>query len=198
MDKTYGVNRRKRRILLIDRKFQTNFIINFCSLVAVGGLITVGILYLFTMNTSTVSIVNSRVVAKTTADFLLPLLVQTVAVVMVIIGLATVAVTLLVSHKIAGPLYRLKKVLNSLGDGDFSEGFRIRRKDQLQDVADVFNTMIVKLRLRLRTIEKDVRDIKDKAKNISEDDIVEHKKLILKELKDIFSEMEKQSHYFKL
>lgn len=198
MDKTYGVNRRKRRILFIDKKFQANFIVNFCLLVAAGGLVTMGILYLFTMNTSTVSIVNSRVVVKTTADFLLPLLVQTVAIVMIIIGLATVAVTLLVSHRIAGPLYRLKKVIKLLGDGDFSEGFRIRRKDQLQDVADVFNTMIVKLRLRLRTIEKDVRDIKDKARNISEDDIVEHKKLILKELKNIFYEMEKQSHYFKL
>lgn len=198
MDKTYSVNRRRRRILFIDKKFQSRFIINFCSLVAAGGLITVAILYLFTMNTSTVSIVNSRVVVKTTADFLLPLLVQTVAVVMILIGLATAAVTLLVSHRIAGPLYRLKKVLNALGDGDFSEGFRIRKKDQLQGVAEVFNTMIVKLRLRLRTIEKNVRDIKDRAQNISEDDIVEHKKLILRELKNIFSEMEKQSHYFKL
>lgn len=198
MNKSYGANRRKRRILFIDKKFQSRFIINFCSLVAGGGLITIAILYLFTMNTSTVSIVNSRVVVKTTADFLLPLLVQTVAVVMIIIGMATVAVTLLASHRIAGPLYRLKKVINSLGEGDFSEDFRIRSRDQLQDVAELFNKMIIKLRGRLKAIEKDVRDIKDKANNISEDDIVGHKKLILKELKDMFSEMEKQSHYFKL
>lgn len=191
-------NRRRRRILFIDKKFQTKFIVNFCALVVAAGLIMTVLLYLFTMRSQTVSFVNSRVVVQTTADFLLPLLIQTVCAMMIIIGLATIAVTLLVSHKIAGPLYRLKKVVRLLGEGDFSNDFRIRRKDQLQDLASAFNDMIVKLRERLKALEKDIRDIKDKSNNISEEDIVEHKKAALKELKNIFAEMEKRSRYFKL
>ena len=119
MNKPELQNRRKRRILFIDKKFQARFIVNFCSLVAIGGVVITGLLYLLTMRSNTVSFVNSRVVVQSTADFLLPLLVQTVCIVMIIIGLFTVVVTLLVSHKIAGPLYRLKKVINTLGEGDF-------------------------------------------------------------------------------
>ena len=198
MDKPIVKERRRRRILFIDKKFQTRFIVNFCGLVVLGGLITMAMLYLCTMNSNTVAFVNSRVVVKSTADFILPLIVQTVCIVMILIGLATIVMTLMVSHKIAGPLYRLKRVINSLGEGDFSEDFRIRSKDQLQDLARIFNEMIIKLRDRLKELEKHIRGIKDRSASISEEDIVEHKKLFLKELKNIFGEMEKQSHYFKL
>jgi len=198
MNKTQIRDRRRRRILFIDKKFQTNFIINFCLLVVIGGLITTALLYFFTTRSHTVSFVNSRAVVQTTADFLLPLLAQTVCIVMVIIGLAAIIMTLLVSHRIAGPLYRLKKVLNMLGEGDFSGDFRIRHKDQLQDLASIFNDMRVKIRGRLKMLEKSIRDIKDKASNISEEDIAEHKRMVLKELKNIFGELEKQARYFKL
>lgn len=198
MERAGMVERRKRRILFIDKKFQTRFIINFCALIVTGGLITMALLYLLTMGSNTVAFVNSRVVVKTTADFLLPLLVQTVAIVMIIIGLAAIIVTLLVSHRIAGPLYRLKRVINSLGEGDFSGDFRIRSKDQFQDLARIFNEMVTKLRARLKDLEKHVRDIKQRSSSISEADIVEHKKAALKDLKSVFDEMEKQARYFKL
>src|SRR3989338_7325136 len=105
MDKPIVKERRRRRILFIDKKFQTRFIVNFCGLVVLGGLITMAMLYLCTMNSNTVAVVNSRVVVKSTADFILPLIVQTVCIVMILICLATIVMTLMVSHKIAGPLY---------------------------------------------------------------------------------------------
>lgn len=198
MDKRVGKNNRRHRILFIDKKFQAKFIVNFCLLVVAGALITTGLLYLFTMGSKTVSFVNSRVVVQTTADFLLPLLIQNVCIMMIIIGLATIMMTLLISHKIAGPLYRLKKAVKTLGEGDFSGEFKIRRKDQLQDLAQIFNEMIVNLRTRLKMMEKNIRDIKEKSNNISEGDIAEQKKSILRDLKNILFETEKQSRYFKL
>lgn len=155
MGKVKIEDRRKRRILFIDKKFQSRFIINFCSIVVIGGIVITGLLYLFTMRSNTVSFVNSRVVVQTTADFLLPLLIQTVGIVMILMGLVTAIVALLVSHKIAGPLYRVKKVLKMLGDGDFSGDFHIRSKDQLQDLARILNEMIIKLRAKLKELAKE-------------------------------------------
>ena len=187
----------KRRIYFIEKSFQAKFILKFCALVAIGGLLTIGILYLLAMQATTVSIVNSRVVVQTAADFIMPLLIQTVIIVMIIVSLATIMVTLFVSHKIAGPLYRFKKVMQALGEGDFSSDFRIRRLDQLQDVADAFNNMIVKIRAELKALKDNFFSFKERLDNISEQEVVEHKRSYLSELKRISTELNKIIQYFK-
>ena len=141
-----AINRRKTRF--IEKSFQTRFILKFCLLVVLGGLLTTVILYLLSMRSTTVSIVNSEVVVKTTADFLLPVLIQTVLIVMVLIGLATIAVTLFVSHKIAGPLYRLKKGMQDLNQGNLVDEIKLRKFDQLEDIIQEFNDLAKKLRKR--------------------------------------------------
>jgi methyl-accepting chemotaxis protein len=187
----------RRRNYFIDKNFQTKFILKFCSLVAVGGLFTIGIVYLLAMRSTTVSFVNSRAVVRSTADFILPLLFQTVLIVTVMVSLATIIVTLLVSHKIAGPLYRFKKALKMLEEGDFSSNFKIRHYDQLQDVAEVFNQMISKIREELKSLRDNFQYLQEKLGNISEHEVVEQKRSILNELKKISLDLSKIIRFFK-
>jgi len=187
----------KRRIYFIEKEFQAKFILKFCTLVAVGGVLTIGILYLLSMQSTTVSILNSRVVVRSTADFLLPVLFQTVIIVTILVSIATILVTLFVSHKIAGPLYRFKKVMQALAEGDFSSDFRIRHLDQLQDVADAFNNMINKIRQELDQLKHNLLTLKEKLDSISEHDIADHKRASLAELKRISGELNKVIYYFK-
>ena len=196
MDKTKS-SAYKRRIYFIDKKFQTKFILKFCALVAIGGLLTIGIIYFLAMQSTTVSILNSRVAVRTTADFILPILAQTVVIVVVIIGLAAVMITLFFSHKIAGPLYRFKKVMEMLEKGDFSGGFKIRRLDQLQDLADTFNSMIARITSELVALKNNFYALKEKLNNISENEVVEHKRAYLNELKKISEELNRIINYFK-
>lgn len=149
MEEIKKANVNRRRNYFIERSFQARFILKFCMLVALGSLLTIGILYFIGMRSTTVAIVNSRVVVKSTADFLLPVLIQTVLVVMVLVSIAAIIVTLFVSHKIAGPLYRLKKAMHSLGEGNFSIEIKLRKLDQLKDIAEAFNAMARKLKERL-------------------------------------------------
>jgi methyl-accepting chemotaxis protein len=192
MDRTY-----RRRNYFIDRKFQASFILKFCGLVAAGGLATIAILYLVTRNTNTVAVMNSRVVVKTTADFLLPLLAQTVLVVMIMVGVASIAVTLFISHKIAGPLYRFRKVIEAIAEGDFSSDFRIRKKDQLQDLAAAMNGMMQKTRGELKSLESDASRLKDAMGRISEADVAEEKRSALKDIRKAAEELERAIRRFK-
>ena len=187
----------RRRTYFIEKKFQANFIIKFCSLVIVGGLLTIGIIYFLAKQSTSVSIVNSRVIVRSTADFLLPVLFQTVAVVVVLIGLAAVGVTLLVSHKIAGPLYRFQQVMKTLTEGDFSKDFRIRKLDQLQSLADEFNNMIRKTRGQLNLLRNNFVSLKSKLDDLPESDVSSQKRTSLKELKSISDELNKIIKYFK-
>jgi methyl-accepting chemotaxis protein len=176
MDNSQGCN--KRRNYFIDKDFQSRFILKFCLLVVLAGVITTGILYFVGKGSTTVAIVDSRVMVRTTADFLLPVLIQTVLAVMVIFGIATIVVTLLFSHKIAGPLYRFKKALESIKSGDLSANFHLRSYDQLKDLSDELNAMIDKTRERINSIKYDLANLKAKKGNISEQDIEELDKKI--------------------
>ena len=187
----------RRRIYFIEKKFQTKFILKFCALVAAGALLTIGILYILALKSTTVSIVDSRVVARSTSDFLLPILIQTVVIVMILVGLATMAVTLFVSHKIAGPLYHFKKTMEDLEEGNFSLDFRIRCLDQLKSLAEAFNAMIVKTRKQVNLIKTNFLLLKEKLDSLSQDEVAEHKKAALAELKNISKELERIINYFK-
>ena len=186
-----------RRIYFIEKKFQTEFILKFCGLVAAGALLTIGILYFLASKSTTVTIVDSRVLVRSTSDFLLPILIQTVFIVMLLVGLATVVITLFVSHKISGPLYHFKKTMEELEKGDFSADFRIRCLDQLQSLAETFNAMIGKTRKQINLTKKNFSLLKEKLDNLSENEFPEHKKIVLAELKNIAKELERVIHYFK-
>jgi len=53
---------------------------------------------------------------------------------------------ILVSHKIAGPLVRVKKALRQMIDGDYNIFLRLRERDQLKDVADQINKLAASLK----------------------------------------------------
>lgn len=193
----YNQGQFRRKNYFIEKKFQSRFILKFCGLVIFGGLLTIAALYFLAMRSTTVAIVNSQVTARTTADFILPILIQTVLVVMVLSGLAVIALTLFVSHKIAGPLFRFKKVLNNLETGDFSSDFHIRNFDQLQDLARDFNEMIAKIRYELNLLKASSGSLKEKINHFSEADVLEYKRRELAELKKEAEELQKIISYFK-
>jgi methyl-accepting chemotaxis protein len=189
--------RMKRHIYFIEKSFQAKFIMKFCGLVALGGLLTIGLLYLWAARATTVSIVNSRVVVTNTANFILPLLIQTFIIVTVVVAIATILVTLLVSHKIAGPLYRFKKIMEAMAEGDFLSHVSIRKGDQFQDLAKIFDDMITKNRGKIKALKADLGIFREKLGNISENEISEHKRAYLSELKRISSEIDQLMSHFK-
>ena len=191
-------NKTKRRIYFIDKKFQTRFIIKFCLLVIASGLLTGGILYFISSKSTTVSIINSRVVVRSTADYLLPMLIQTIAVSLVIIGIFAIWLTLLISHKLSGPLYRFKKVMRSLGEGDFTVDFKIRDADQLQDLAEEFNIMIKKVREELSIIKTGFKNLKEKINSENTQTQPENKQAYSQDLKKISEDINRVINYFKI
>ncbi len=48
---------------------------------------------------------------------------------------------ILISHKIAGPLYRVKEQIKAIIDGNYKNKIKFRKGDLLHDIADLFNEM---------------------------------------------------------
>ena len=57
-----------------------------------------------------------------------------------------------VSHRIAGPLYQLRGLLQTVADGNFTKRAVLRRKDYLQKEEAVVNEMIEKLGTRIEEV----------------------------------------------
>ena len=77
-----------------------------------------------------------------------------------LVFLVLAAIVIFISHRIAGPLHRLKMFMSKVGQGDLSVKLSFRNYDAIHDVADCFNEMVENLRKGKDEIPK--KNISDK------------------------------------
>lgn len=76
--------------------------------------------------------------------------------------LATIAVLafgLFYSHRIAGPLFNLKRMMNKVEGGNLNVTMRIRAADEFHDVESAFNQMVANLNQRLEAVRSAVQEL---------------------------------------
>ena len=83
-------------------------------------------------------------------------LVGGLAVMVILIGLLGIYFT----HKVAGPIFKMKRLLNQVGEGKLTFEGRLRKGDELQDFFEAFANMVGKLR------ERQKREIEELEKAI--------------------------------
>ena len=152
-----------RRIVYIHKTFQRNFIMKFCLIALASMLLASLLLYFFSKDTMTATYRYHHLAIQRTGEVLLPALIITNLIVLLGLIAATVLVTLYVSHKIGGPLYRLNKRLESIAQGDLTMQIRLRHHDQLTDFASAINTMTEALKGKVLEIQREVVRLKEKT-----------------------------------
>jgi methyl-accepting chemotaxis protein len=137
----------RRRRFLVDSRYQLR-----ASLLSV----TVVLILLFLLNMSLYSL-NSRstaiglAIAPELRSYLLSQSRSELNLVLVgsaIFLLGTFVVGILESHRTAGAAYKIARSLSRVRDGSFSASLRLRRSDELQEVARAFNAMATSLQER--------------------------------------------------
>ncbi|MDD2689520.1 MAG: hypothetical protein PHT41_05180 [Candidatus Omnitrophica bacterium] len=136
----------KRKKYFIEKSFQSKFILKFCLIVIAATFIVGLLLFLFSSGSTTVAIENTKVVVKNTADFILPIILTTLILVTIFSAVSVSLLCLFVSHKIAGPLYRLNSEITKFGEGKLGVNFSIRTGDQLKELANSLENMAASLR----------------------------------------------------
>ncbi len=152
-----GKNRRRQ--YYIKKEFQRNFILKFCLLVLTGSVISGVIIYLKSGATATTSFEGLRLVIKSTADYILPAILLSGIAVAVITVIATIFITLLTSHKIAGPLYRIEKDIDSLASGNLRQKFNLRQGDEIKPLAKALDSMTCFLSGEVTALKKNIAEL---------------------------------------
>jgi methyl-accepting chemotaxis protein len=68
--------------------------------------------------------------------------------------------SIVISHRIAGPLYRFRQVFKAIAGGDLSVRVHLRRRDYLKREAASCNTMIASLKERLQRLNRERRRLR--------------------------------------
>ena len=145
-----------KRHLYIQKEFQSRVIINFCLLVISGSLLFC-LAYYYSLNVKldgnyAESLDKVRFLKSAFMDrfFIIELAV------LVFLGVGVTIMTLLMSHSIAGPLWRIEQTAKAVGAGDMAVRIHLREKDEIRSLADQMNNMVETIGTRLKDISATV------------------------------------------
>ncbi len=109
----------------------------------------------------------------------------------------------LFSHRIAGPISRIEKIIGLLQRGDLSRDIQIRKSDELNGFVNEINQLVRLLREQIKKEKKLIKEIKGKMDALNglliEENIDKRKILIIqKEIEKSINSLDEGKGYFKL
>ncbi|MEW5800836.1 MAG: methyl-accepting chemotaxis protein [bacterium] len=137
--------KRKWFNLGIKRQFQLRILGWILLIVVISSLISGGIFYHYSNRQIDTTYKQFHVQLHNMRQVLIPWTLLAIG----IGGFLALTVALFYPQKLAGPLYRLERRIQSIALGNLHEDFRLRSNDELQDLAREINQMGASLRERL-------------------------------------------------
>jgi nitrogen fixation/metabolism regulation signal transduction histidine kinase len=142
----------QRRRYVTHKKFQFRMLVALLLLVLLATLATTLVNHYFFLS----SIVNYTVEYESVPsgrDLWVASL-QPLIIILPVVFVILAAIVIFISHKIAGPLYRLKQYMEKVENGDLSVQLKFRQGDAIHDIAESFNRMVEGIRTRYRRTEE--------------------------------------------
>jgi len=183
-------SRVKRRIVIIKKGLQVRFILLVVSSVLLAvGIISWDLYYTF----------GDEIFQELMDPGLYEIFIETCKILFgkLVIYMAFVAiVSVFLSHKLAGPIYRFECSSQTVGGGDLTHRVHLRRGDELEDLKNKFNEMTESLQ---RFVSKDRRAVQKISADLN--DTLESKDLspeIFDRLQEIKSRIDRLTADFKV
>ncbi len=156
-------NTGSRKKVFVDKQFQTRFILNYVFLILIGTLVFNIAAYIILDHQLGESLFSAHQAIKKTGELLGPTLIYLSVSFIVIFSLATIFITLLLSHRISGPLFAIVRYLRMLAEGNMTFEAKLRTKDQTAALADsltettkVLKGRIIMLKETTDSLKKDL------------------------------------------
>nr|NJM03125.1 methyl-accepting chemotaxis protein [Desulfobacula sp.] len=143
----------KRRNYFINKEFQGRYIFNYFLLAAIGSMLFIGVFSFFSSNTLSIVYDNYHLQIGVTPEILFKKILSTQWLFIVLGGGMVVLVTLVMTHRVAGPFYRFEKSLDEMMAGDISQKIILRKKDEGKELARKINAFNYMLGDKLSIIE---------------------------------------------
>ncbi|CAG1065685.1 hypothetical protein BAC1_01272 [uncultured bacterium] len=146
---------------LLERAFKIRFGLKLCLFTLLGGAALVLLLFLTLERELGGSYAEAIYTIHDLKIRVLPLMFASSysILVLALVTAAIAAISVLFSHRIAGPLYRLEKNLDALASGDLTVSTRFRGMDQLSVLADELNGLVRSLNHTARSVSEAAKEL---------------------------------------
>lgn len=146
----------RRSIFIINRKFQFRFAFYVCSwMVALSFVYPLIVHNLFDYFIRYLARDPNAPPVQTLYDLRDQIMVLLVALQLVFL-FVTFLISIFMSHRIAGPLYKLSRFFAMAREGDFKQELFFREKDHFQELAQDYNSLIKSFNERLEGAASEV------------------------------------------
>lgn len=109
-----------------------------------------------------------------------------------------IVATMYVSHRVAGPVYRLEKELIQIGEGDLSRRLVLRKNDDLKKMAEEMNNVMDRLDNHFSLIKSHITILEDSLNQVKQEGIKEDNvKPVVDKWTDTLEKISRELAYFK-
>ncbi len=159
---------KKRTKFYIDKKFQNRFILSYIEIIMLSIILTIILSLTYTYFSTSfgsnsysilyMKIVDGKEKIIEPINIVLPIILLSSLITVII----SIILSLLYSHKIAGPVYRLKTSSKDLLRGKKNISFKVRKKDEFQDLSKYMQEWSELYYKQQEIIEKLENELKNK------------------------------------
>ena len=149
----------RRRNYFIDKGFQTRFVMRFLAVVMAGSAMSGYVMYERISATTERALYSSHVKLASAGALVLPDILGVNMGAASVVLLAVAAITLVLSHRIAGPMYRMERSLEDMAGDDLTGNFRLRSADELKGLSESLERMGGGLRERFDGLREQAGEV---------------------------------------
>ncbi|OIQ18296.1 MAG: hypothetical protein BM556_08525 [Bacteriovorax sp. MedPE-SWde] len=166
----------KRSIFIVDPKFQIKFSLMICLVMLISSAFYPLVIYQLISNLTEKFPGSAGQLEEMKESLKMVLILWQLG-----FGLVTFIICILFTHKIAGPMYKLKKYLTNLRDGRIEGSLYFRGGDYFQDVADEVNETVSSFQEQFKEDTVYLSEASSYLKNLSQT-VPDDKKIVIGEI----------------
>ena len=148
----------RRKNYLIKKRFQLSFLGPFVILLILESILIVSLFLYLSQDTLTTGYIDSVLrIERTQNFFFIPFLLLTLIVVLGV-AITGMIIFIMLSHRLAGPVYRFEQTLKQAEGGNLDTRIHLRKNDQFGELETALNRFIGSLSRRIGSIKTDLEE----------------------------------------
>ncbi|HAJ56739.1 MAG TPA: hypothetical protein DCL35_03090 [Candidatus Omnitrophica bacterium] len=166
-------------VRFLTDELERNFVLKFCAVVIIGAALSGGLIYWRSAETLTTVFHQGRLKITSTADFILPAVFLSSAVVIIFIGLFLSLVIFVAYRRMEASLRQIKYEIEKADSGDL-EGVHLnfkRRDDEFKVIALAMNRMVQDLKDAMILVKHSVSSLEVDCRDLDSGDALARQKV---------------------
>ncbi|NWF98958.1 MAG: methyl-accepting chemotaxis protein [Nitrospirae bacterium] len=159
----------RRRNYFIKKDLQGKYMFSFFVFVIAGSIIFTLIFSLLSSDTLTIVYEDYNLKIGKTPIMLLKEILSAHWIFIVVGGLAVVILSMFLTHRFAGPIFRFERSIDEITNGNLNFQIKLREKDEGKELANKINKMILMFSDNFKEMEKISEEIRNELNSIQED-----------------------------